>query len=168
MFRIKSTIMESRPFDVLRDDWRVMQRAGMSEVGNHWFKEMLPQHFVAGAERKYNHRPRSAKYLAAKKNMAKRGRVKLGGVVDNVFSGAAMEAIMGRAVIRGFPTRATVYMYGPDYLKINFRRSSNQPNKKREILTTIPSEAEILKGILRKFMESQLETYRGRVKTTTV
>lgn len=174
MFRIKTQIMETRPFDVARDAWRQMQRNGMRAVGEHWHSTMLPKHFTPQAKHTYSHEPRSAKYLRNKQRLAQRGIAIMGGTVDNVFRGTMMNAVKNRAVIRGFPTRCTVYMTGPGYMKsTGFSRSklkqvSRQPNKIREMLTTTPKEAEELKRILNRTMREQLRQYRGNRRTTTV
>lgn len=165
MFRIKSELMETRPLDVARDSWREMQRAGMRAVGEYWFKEMLPRHFTPQAKHIYQHKPRSTKYIDRKRKLAQRGQAILGGMVDNVLTGAVMNSVKNRAVIRGFPTRCTVYMHGPNYLRINFKAKSNQPNKKQEILTTTPKEAEVLKKVLMRVMREQLAKHRKRRKT---
>lgn len=164
MFRIKTETMETRPFDVARDSWRQMQRNGMRDVGEYWFRNMLPQHFTPQAKQLYEHRPRSRKYQLNKENLAQRGIVKLGGRVDNVFRGYAMQSIKSTAIIRGFPTRCTVFMHGPDYLRMKFKAGTNQPNKTREIVTTTPKESEQLKQILVKSMEKQLRHYRRRYR----
>lgn len=168
MFRVKTKIMETRPFDVTRDAWRQMQRNGMRAVGEYWHREMLPNHFTPQAKYTYQHKPRSAKYIRNKQRLAQRGIVALGGNVDNVFRGDVMKALKTRAVIRGFPTRCTVYMHGPNHLRINFRAKSNQPNKKQELITTTAKEAETLKKVLTRVMRDQLRTHRGRRRTTTV
>lgn len=168
MFRIKTKIMETRPFDVARDAWRVMQRTAMTAVGEHWFKEMLPGHFTAQAKFKYQHRPRSRKYIETKKRLATRGKALMGGLVDNVLTGAMKRALESTAVIRGFPTRCTVYLSGPAHLRIRYKPGTNQPNKPAEILYTTPQEAKVLKAVLRKSMVSQLRTRRSARKTTNV
>jgi hypothetical protein len=168
MFRVKIKIMETKPHDVSRDAWRVMQRNGMLAVGQWWFKEILPNHFTPQARHLYGHKPRSKKYRDQKEKLAARGKAIMGGKVDNVLTGAMMRAIMSRSVIRGFPTRATVYMNGPHYTGINFRASSNQPNKPQEIRATTKQEIQEGKKLLRRFMLDQLKKHRTTPKTTTV
>lgn len=173
MFRIKTQIMETRPFDILRDDWRQMQRNGMRAVGEYWHDKMLPNHFTTQAKNIYDHEPRSNKWKAIKQNLARRGKAIMGGMVDNVLTGAMMNAVKSRAVIRGFPTRCTVYMSGPGYMKSTgfsrkkLRKVTRQPNKIREMLTTTPREAEELKRVLNRVMREQLANKRRR-RTTKV
>lgn len=174
MFRIKTKIMETRPFDVARDSWRQMQRNGMRAVGDHWHGTMLPKHFTPQAKYTYGHEPRSNKWKNIKLKLAQRGKAIMGGQVDNVLTGAMMAAVKGKSTIRGFPTRCTVYMSGPGYMKSTgfsrkkLRHVSRQPNKIREMLTTTPKEAEELKRVLVKTMREQLKQYRGQRRTTNV
>jgi hypothetical protein len=181
MFRIKTQIMETRPFDVARDSWRAMQRKAMSAVGEHWFREMLPNHFTPQARHKYDHKPRNNAYLETKKRWAANGKAIMGGLVDNVLTGAMKRALESSAVIRGFPTRCTVYLSGPPHLRIRFKSAAarsalglkgmgagDQPNKPAEILNTTAQEAELLKKVLRKVMRDQLNTYRAGKKTTNI
>lgn len=168
MFRVRIRIMETKPADVARDAWRVIQRNGMLAVGNWWFRDVLPRHFTPQARHLYHHKPRSRKYLTTKQRWAANGKAEMGGLVDNVLTGAMRRAIMKRSVIRGFPTRCTIYMYGPHYTGINFRRSSNQPNKPQEIKATTAQELAEGRKVLRSAILDQLKRYRTAPKTTVV
>lgn len=168
MFRIKTQIMETRPFDVARDAWRVMQRRAMSAVGEYWFRNMLKHHFTAQAKYTYKHEPRSTKYKDDKRKLAMRGGAIMGGVVDNVLTGELMRAVMENAIIRGFPSRVRVTMIGPDHLKSTgfsrkkMKQVARQPNKKRELVTTTTAEQKILKRIMRDFITKQIKAIRDK------
>jgi hypothetical protein len=179
MFRVKIKLMETRPADVARDAWREIQKAGMVTVAEYWFKEMLPRHFTPQAKYIYNHKPRSKVHIERKKKWATYGNAIMGGVVDNVMTGKMMQALTTRSVIRGFPTRATIYLYGPPYLTIKFNRStkkrdgsdnkpSQQPDKPREIFTKTPQELVELRQVLRRYISDRLTKYRSSRKTTTI
>ena len=173
MFRLKFKLIEQRPIGVVRDKWREICRKAWFLVGDYWFRNMLKNHFTPQAKYTYKHEPRSKKYLDQKRKLAARGKAILGGIVDNVLTGAVMRAVTTNAMIRGFPTRVRVSMYGPDYLKSTgfsrrkLRQVSRQPNKKRELITTTDAEQKILKRIMREFITQQITKIR-QPKTTTI
>lgn len=87
--------------------------------------------------------------------------------MDNVFTGNMMQSLQQTAVIRGFPTRVKVSMFGPKYMRINFRAGSQQPNKKQEVITTTDQEQNILKRIMREYIVKQIREIRAK-KTTNI
>ena len=158
---IRPKILQTRPVGVSRDGWRKIRRDAMRAMGEHWFKEMLPQHFDANAKYKYKHRPRSTKYKANKLKLAQRGKVQGGGVTDLVFSGRTRDALLNNiAIIRPFPSRVTVRMQGPPYLTTNFRAKSNQPNKPREITTVTEAERKELARVARDKAVEGIKSFR--------
>ena len=165
MFRLKFKLIEKRPVGVVRDKWREICRKAWYIVGEHWFRNMFRNHFTAQAKYTYKHKPRSRKYLVQKERMAKRGKAAMGGVVDNVLTGEMMQMLTSQAVIRGFPTRVKVTMIGPDHLKIRFKAGTNQPNKKRELVTTTAAEQDILKRLMREFITKQIKAIRDKKVT---
>jgi len=179
MFRVQIKMMESKPADVARDAWRAICRDSMVEVAGYWKREMLPKHFTANAKGTYGHDLRSKKYRDSKKNDATRGKAIMGGVVDNVYTGASMRKMLGRAAIRGFPTRARLYLNVPFYFDIKFNRAtvkrdgtsnrpSRQPDKPSEITAKTVTELKELRKVIRAFVTKRLQNYRGARKTTTV
>lgn len=179
MFRVKTKIMETRPADVARDAWRGIQRDAMVHVAQHWHKEMLPDHFNVASKHKYNHERRSTEYRKTKVKLAVRGKAIMGGVVDNVLTGQSMRDLMTRSVIRGFPTRATLYMFVPSYFNIKFNRGtvkrdgsrnkpSRQPNKPNEVTSKTANELAELRKVIKAYVVKRLQQHRGRSKTTTV
>jgi len=167
VFRLKFKLIEKRPVGVVRDKWREICRKAFQLVGEYWFRNMLKNHFTAQAKFTYKHKPRSSKYKTNKARLAQRGKVAMGGVVDNVFSGDTMRQVTGQALIRGFPTRVKVSMFGPNYLRMRFKAGSNQPNKKAELITTTDAEQNILKKIMREYIVQQIKAIRAK-KTTVI
>jgi len=158
--RLSITVKENKPPDVARDAFRVICRKAFAHIGNYWFKNFFPKHFTVQAKHKYNHRPRSRKYQEQKRKLAARGKAALGGVVDNVLTGDMMRQLLSGAVVRGFPTRARVEMRGPNYMRLNFKAGTNQPNKKRELVALTDEEAKFLIAEFKRFILREFRTYR--------
>ena len=87
MIIITAEITQSAPFGVAKRRWKEWMRNAFRETAQFWFDKILPLHFKINAKTRYSHKPRSAKYLAAKRKAAARGKVKYGGVIDNVYTG---------------------------------------------------------------------------------
>jgi hypothetical protein len=62
--------------------------AALQAVAEHWVKEMLPEHFKSGAERKYGYAKRTEAHLKRKR---REGR----GQDPNVYTGRLREKMMG-------------------------------------------------------------------------
>lgn len=183
MFRMRIKIVENKPPDIARQAFRDICKRGFSHIANIWYREIFPKHFRVQAKNAYQHQPRTEGYKKKKKRMAARGKVAMGGTVDNVFTGAMMRQLKSGCIIRAFPTRGKVTMTGPDYLKINFKnmgqakrhwwnRSSRgtgspQPNKKRELTTLTREETRYLLREFKRFVTDEFNKYRGarRIKT---
>lgn len=123
---------------------RAALKEAMHTIGSEWHRRYLPLHFEPFSATKYRYKPRSPKWVAAKKRIAKaRSDVKKGGAVPNVFTGLLEAAMEQRASVRAYPTRVTVTMQGPRYITMRPYKS-NQPDKAREITTVIDSEKNTL------------------------
>lgn len=161
MIRLLINVKEIRPPDVARDAFRVICKRAFAHVGNYWYKNFFPRHFTTQAKHKYNHKPRSKKWLDRKRKLAQRGMAAMGGVVDNVLTGNMASELLSGAMIRAFPTRARVTMRGPNYLRMKFKAGSNQPNKKRELTTLADDEFKILLAEFKRFVLREMKNYRG-------
>ena len=164
---LKFKVKENKPPDLARDAWRKACKKAFVAICWHWHKHMLPRHFEPSARHRYNHKPRSRKWNDRKQALAKRGIAAMGGMVDNVFKGHMMEALKRSAVVRGFPTRGRLSMFGPNYMKINFRGSSNQPNKKAEVVKLTKPELQELLRLFKKVMIEETNKARA-TRTTTI
>lgn len=161
MIRLLINVREIKPPGVSRDKFREICRKAFSHIGHYWYKNFFPLHFTAQAKHKYNHRPRSKKYLAKKQSLARKGIAAMSGAIDNVFTGQMARELLSGATIRGFPTRATVTMRGPNYMRMNFRSGSNQPNKKRELVALTREEMRFLLGEFKRFVAKEFRAWRG-------
>lgn len=126
-------------------------KASTKAMAEEWKDKYLPRHFEPGNAARYGHQPRKPKYLAQKARAGSREKNKYGrsnasfskvaggGLLDLVFRGNLRRDIKSKSTVRGFPTRATVYLRGPEYFTTR-PRDLTKPNLAREILTIIPSE----------------------------
>jgi hypothetical protein len=129
---------------------------------------MLPKHFEPGAGMRYGYKIRQKVYrdrkdraFSARRRMQKSGgHVVAGSDTPLVLTGYMKREVMHNVVVRGFPTRATVIMYGPQYLGTRFHKK-NQPDKPKEITTVRSDEREILAKVLRQSLLDQINAYRA-------
>lgn len=169
MIILRAKITETKPLDVARDAWRVITRGAFQDVGEYWVKNFLPGHFEQGAGQKYGYQFRSKAYrerkdraFAAHRPMQKGGApVIAGSDRPNVLTGYMQQQALETNTVRGFPSRATVTIYGPAYLSTRFFKK-RQPDKGKEITTVRNDEVVILNRVLREGVQTRLESYRGQ------
>ena len=140
---IRVRITYIKPPDVTVRAWREGMRAAHAEAARVWHEEMLPDHFTPFARFKYQYQPRTLATRKRKKQLAEKGQVLEGGLVDNVWSGTMRNLLTGAASIRAYPSRFTVTMPGPPYISMRpnpVGRSANQPDKAAEILKITPDQ----------------------------
>jgi hypothetical protein len=170
VIRVKMT--EQRPIGVVRDAWRAITRRAYREVGLYWVDTYLAGHFKPGATEKYRYKIRSKAYRERKERLARLGRpfarggrpVIAGAQQPNVLTGHMREQLMQNIIVRGFPTRATVVMLGPQYLNTRYYKKA-QPDKPKEITTVTREEAKDLARVLEKEIVKGINSYR-RQKVT--
>lgn len=138
-------------------------------VGQTWEREFLKLHFRHGNASRYGMAQRSLDYVKKKKRLAGLGIVEDGGFTNLVFKGVMKRRLLGQPnVTRAFPTRASVKMFGPDYLHIN-PKNPHMPNMAAEILKVIPEERAVLDEVAKKqFGESlarETALYQSRHET---
>lgn len=141
-------------------------KAAHQEVGYRWQIDMLPRHFTPAARAIYKHRRRSSKYQKRKIAFAKRrpDLVKMGGLVDNVFSGLFRRLMLKRHQVRAYPSRVTVALMGPSYFRVK-PKDARHPDKAAEIKTVTPDEAAQLSKHASSAFERAMQRSRRRKKT---
>ncbi len=172
MIVLRGKLVENRPLDVVRDAWRTITRNAYRAVGLYWVEKFLPRHFEPGAGQRYGYQFRTRAYqlrkdrqLAAGRPISKGGApVVAGSDTPLVLTGYMKREVMQSNVVRGFPTRATVILYGPQYLSTRFYKK-RQPDKAKELTTVRGDEREELAKVLRKELLAGINAYRG-TKTT--
>lgn len=195
MIVLRGKLVENRPIDVVRDAWRTITRAAYRAVGLYWVEKFLPKHFEPGAASRYRYDYRSAAYLM-RKHGTNIGSMRISGIerkdqgshlrkLDDetplVLTGRMKQDVLSQSVVRGFPTRATIYLYGPSYMNVKLgagytKRKNNkggtfvdytrhQPDKAKEMTTVTPPEREELAKVLRQELLAGIAAYRG-TKTT--
>lgn len=112
-------------------------------IGLHWQKEFLPRHFKIGAAARYGYKDRTRKTIIRKMKLAAKGKVAKSGRVDLVWSGVMERALTGfRQRQSAYPTRVTIHLAGPSYLKINYK--PNRPHLAQEVLAVSGDERQAL------------------------
>lgn len=172
MIVLRGKLVENRPLDVVRDAWRTITRNAYRAVGLYWVAKFLVKHFGPGAGQRYGYQFRTRAYqlrkdrkFAAGQPMSKGGApVVAGSDTPLVLTGRMKQDVLSQNVVRGFPTRATVYLYGPQYMTTRFFKK-RQPDKPKELTTVRGDEREELAKVLRQELLAGINAYRG-TKTT--
>lgn len=148
----------TKPQEVSIRAHRNMTKAAHRVQGLYWHVNYLPKHFLPSAKTRYRYRRRTMKTTKRKQQLAARGKVQMGGTVDLVWTGRTRERLGEFATLREFPTRVTVRMVGPDYLRTNYR--AHRPNLKGEITATVNEERKQLAKVFRDDYTARLAQYR--------
>lgn len=176
MIPIVTTIRFERPPGVSIRQWRAGMKEAHREQALTWHREMLPDHFKPYARFKYQHQPRSQRYIRDKLHgVDKRGpyrkhAVESPGNTDLVFTGRMRDMlVMQNPLVRAYPTRARLDYTSPPYLieRVN-RRRSTQPDKWREITTVSADQSRrleevLVQEVLKRFENAAVQPYSVRV-----
>jgi hypothetical protein len=180
MIQITTEMTGFAVFGIAKRRWKEWMRQAFAETALFWFENLLPLHFKINSKERYNHKPRSAKYLRAKRRAAARGKVKYGGNVDNVYTGAMEELLRSACAIRAYPTRAVVRMAGPRYMTMTpftgdrskgfkygknrsqtiSRTAGQQPDKVAELTTVTTDELQVMSNIFANSLTRQFNELR--------
>lgn len=150
-----------KPLDMSKRAWQSALKEAHQAAAELWREEMLPQHFTSYAAGKYGYKPRSQKYLAAKRRAAARGTVRDGGTIPLVYSGAMRDYSLSTGVARGYPTRFTVTIDNPAYVRIN-PRNPRMPNMMAEQTAVIQQELDRLAEVVTNKISAAIERYTER------
>ncbi len=193
MLAVLSKLKQSRPYGIVRDQWREIMRRAYEAVGRYWLENFLPLHFKSGAASKYHYAFRSEAYLLRKFHES-HGNLNAKGIARNqhfaqlrklddqqplVLTGYMRDQVLKNNTVRGFPTRATVRLFGPKYmgakLSASYRSKSNndaskfaavQPDKIKEMTTVLVSERKILSKVLVNAIAAGIRAVRGAERIT--
>ena len=137
-------------------------------MGLYWVQNFLEGHFKPEATAKYGYKFRKYWIRLA----SQRRELKTKGMgpfqlsrTPLVKTGYMKQELLSHVVVRGFPSRATVVMFGPKYTSMNFR-TINQPNKPKEITTVTKAETRELIGVLKDALISGINAVRQTRVTT--
>jgi len=123
----------------------------------HWHAEILPGHFTDYARFRYGHKSRSSRYLKYKRLYARLGRgVQDGGRIDLVYSGLTRRKMLRPPAVKAFPSRATLDMHAPSYVKMRpFRR--NAPAMGEELVRMNANDLQAVEEVLGRAAEEGLK-----------
>lgn len=126
-------------------------RESFEDVGNYWFRHLLPLHFEPSAFRRYGYQKRSTSWNKRKDKLKARGKFVAGSETPNVATGRGREEFTRFSTVRAFPSRVKVVTVGPRYFRFVPRAGSSQPNKIAEITA---ANAEDFAELVRVFEQS--------------
>jgi len=160
------TVHEQHP-DLTVRQLRTVTKTTHEAIGRHWYERLLPEHFTPWARVAFNHAPRSRKYLRQKMALARSGRVLEGGSMDLVATGTLRRMVLGIApIVKGYPTRATVKVFGPTYFQ-DRPRSPRKPNMARELKAVSDVHGKRLQTVAEHTFTATLAAVRATKTTTT-
>jgi hypothetical protein len=136
-------------------------KAAHELVAKYWHEKILPRHFTVEARTKYKHKPRSEEWKKRKKRLAKVGKVKRGGIIDLIATGATHQSLTEYADIRAYPTRFSVTMHGPDYIGMR-PMNPKMPNMGAEVTRVTPDEQDEMDDLVQRHLPRLLEQAKGR------
>jgi len=97
-----------------------ISRALHESLGEFWHKTLLPSHFTDRAAARYGYQPRTFKHRRRKRREGKRD-------IPLVYTGTMERLLTQYAQIRAYPSRFSVTMIGPRYVRMRPARPS-MPN----------------------------------------
>jgi hypothetical protein len=164
---LKAKLTQNRPFSIVRDRWREILRKAYEAVGRFWVEHFAKSHFEPGADKKYDYQFRTVAYRERKDKAFAAGRglskgqppVIAGSDTPLVLTGYMRDQMLKNVVIRGFPTRCTVYLYGPAYLGMHFKM--RQPDKPKEITRVTSDQKKVLSAVLRDNIAAGIRSVQG-------
>ena len=140
---------------------RAFSREAFGEVGYQWDEQFKMRHFEQGAENQYSYKPRSPKYLARKKGGFISGRggsrypIPGGGQLPIVYTGATRSAVRQRLFPRTYPTRVTISLPTPSYVRMRpYKR--NAPSLGEELTAVTDTEYSDLEATYQRIVEGRI------------
>lgn len=129
-------------------------KSGMIAVAETWDETMKMRHFDNDASARYHYAARSDKYKASKVRRKNETR-------DLVFSRETMSAARTKAFGRGYPTRVTLSLPTPSYIKMTptTRKTGTLPAMGDELTRTTPEEVQLLENVYRDTVEGMIQAY---------
>lgn len=146
-----------QPADVSIRAWRRAKREAHEIQGVHWQQKFSGRHFKRGARSRYGYQPRTRKYQAKKRRLAKAGAIPRSDA-DLVFTGNLRRAAR-LASIRGYPSRVQIEKNMPRY--VTRRPRGRQPSLVDEQLRVLDSEGRELTDVLDVQTHARLERHRS-------
>lgn len=163
-------ILETRPIGVTVRRWRDIRHGAMRLMGNHWHRNMLPEHFAANAQNVYHFQRRTRAYTERKIAAAVRGRDgfrtvdRRAGTDFLTFTGTLRTNVTQSATIRTFESRFKLIMPGTPYTPDRPRRPG-QPPIAQEVTKLLQREKEELAKLAKAYATDRLNETTETVVT---
>lgn len=158
---ILTTVTIEPPIKASKRAIKEATREGHRKQGETWFREMLKDHFIPSARQRFHHKPRKRTWIKRKIKAAQRGEAIKGGLVDNVFTGLMERLLTSHRSIKAFPTRVTITLFGPSYIRMQ-PRDPNKPHKAAEIFTVARDQEQRLTDVLDRVTHKELASVPGK------
>lgn len=144
---------------LMRDrDLVKMVKTAFTAAVQYWHARQLPIHFDFRQNR-YRFKPRSKKYQREKARRFKPLPVIKGGTILLVRSGLLERSLEASHPISAYPTRATIKMPAPSYVR---PRDPRRPKLAEEAtMTTTDDERKIIE-VFEQTLQKQIDQYRAR------
>jgi hypothetical protein len=119
---IKITTQHSAHPELSRRNWHKVMRASMASMGLKWALDLLPEHFDKNKQGELGYAPRTAAWQRRKRQLYLLGKA-IEPDTDLVLTGRLKQNVLwsARNLIRAFPSRVTITMYGPPYFTLRAR-----------------------------------------------
>jgi hypothetical protein len=143
-----------------REKARVL-KGSMLAVGVKWAFDLLPEHFQKGPQRAFNFTPRTAAWKKRKRRLFSVG-IAVEPDTDLVFRGNLRDQVQysARRLIRAFPSRCRVSMYGPQYFTLR-ARSKHTIRLAQEVLAVSQRHKSILGDTADRGLNEELRAVRA-------
>jgi hypothetical protein len=102
--------------DLSKRAHKEVMRGAMLDVGIKWAFDLLPEHFQKGPQKQFGYAARTEKWKRTKRRLFGVGRA-VEPDTDLVLTGRLRDQLTfsARRLIRAFPSRVRIGMYGPAY-----------------------------------------------------
>lgn len=149
---IKPVLTYKKSPKMLQKEFRPILKGELRQVGLMWHREMMPEHFKVGAERKYDYEKRSKSHIMRKIR-------RFGHRRPLEYTGKSKRMAKREARLTGTSKRVRVRLRVPKYF---YQRRGKAPDKAKELTSLTQREADMLAGALKKKMSTRMAGIFGR------
>lgn len=126
VIQLKSVVLSKLPG--LRRELTAIKKIAFQDLGEHWHRELLPEHFTVSAKSEFQHTTRNQEYIKSRMRFGVSG-----GNTDLVFRGKSRRFLMHGPRIKSTGTGVTIRMDAPVYFRSPKHKSPGHPDKADEV-----------------------------------